>query len=108
MGPGMPEALVLTEPSTGVPLHLYEGQDRSGVEGYTPLRPTKLGHVASFTPSWRRCRSSTRTCSASGGPTGYWEPRPWHESFPLYPRTWEVDLATVNIWGPINPEMLDH
>ena len=39
---------------------------------------------------------------------GYWEPRPWHESFPLRPRTWEVDLATVNIWGPVNQEMLDH
>jgi hypothetical protein len=39
---------------------------------------------------------------------GYWEPRPWHESFPLRPKTWEVDLATVNIWGPINQDMLDH
>ena len=50
IGPGTPEVLVLTEPSTGVPLHLYEGQDASGVDGYTPLRPTKLGHVAAFTP----------------------------------------------------------
>jgi hypothetical protein len=38
---------------------------------------------------------------------GYWEPRPWQESYPLYPKTWEVDLATVNIWGPINQKMMD-
>src|ERR1700743_2229745 len=48
--PGTPEVLVRAEPSTGVPLHLFEGQDPSGVDGYTPLRPTKLGHVAAFTP----------------------------------------------------------
>jgi catechol-2,3-dioxygenase len=39
---------------------------------------------------------------------GYWEPRPWHETTPMGPRTWEVDLATVNAWGPVNHEMLDH
>src|ERR1700753_239131 len=27
IGPGIPEVLVLVEPSTGVPLHLFEGQD---------------------------------------------------------------------------------
>ena len=45
---GTPDVLVLEEPGTGVPLHLLTAQDSSGVEGYTPLRPTKLGHVAAF------------------------------------------------------------
>ena len=31
---------------------------------------------------------------------GYWEPRPWHEEYPMYPKTWQVDLATVNQWAP--------
>jgi hypothetical protein len=39
---------------------------------------------------------------------GYFEPRPWHEDFPQYPKTWEVDVAAANKWGPINPVMLDH
>jgi len=39
---------------------------------------------------------------------GYFEPRPWHDSFPQYPRTWEVDMAAVNSWGPINPALLEH
>ena len=49
IAPGTPDVLVLEEPSTGVPLHLFAAQDTSGVEGYPPLRPTKLGHVAAFT-----------------------------------------------------------
>jgi hypothetical protein len=40
--------------------------------------------------------------------TGYWEPRPWPETFPLYPRMWEVDVATANLWGPFDPSVLDH
>jgi len=203
IAPGTPDVLVLEEPSTGIPLHLFSAQDSSGVEGYPPLRPTKLGHVAAFTSAlapmqkfyqdllgfkWSdtvgdffvflRCNADHHAANfmASAkyngmhhiayemrdpnhlitmldhlgrngyrlhwgpgrhGPghnlftyhrdpdgntielftqldvmhddaRGYWEPRPWHESFPLRPRTWEVDLATVNIWGPINPEMLDH
>lgn len=39
---------------------------------------------------------------------GYWEPRPWHETYPQYPRTWEVDVATINIWGPINEQEIEH
>lgn len=39
---------------------------------------------------------------------GYWEPRPWHEQTPMYPRTWEVDLAAVNHWGPVSQPDLDH
>ena len=49
IAPGTPDVLVLEEPGTGVPLHLFTAQDPSGVEGYTPLRPTKLGHIAAFT-----------------------------------------------------------
>ena len=26
---------------------------------------------------------------------GYWEPRPWHETFPMYPKTWEIDALTA-------------
>ena len=39
---------------------------------------------------------------------GYFEPRPWHTEFPQYPKTWEVDLAAVNSWGPINPALIEH
>lgn len=203
IGPGTPDVLVLNEPTTGVPLHLMTDQTRSGVEGYTPLRPTKLGHVAAFTPEldplesfykdllgfrWSdtigdffvflRCNrdhhaANFMASSKYGGmhhvafemrdpahlitmldhlakhnyrlhwgpgrhgpghnlftyhrdpdgntvelftqldtmadeSLGYWEPRPWHESFPLRPKTWEVDLAAVNMWGPINEQMMDH
>jgi catechol 2,3-dioxygenase-like lactoylglutathione lyase family enzyme len=31
---------------------------------------------------------------------GYWEPRPWHESFPLYPKIWDPDPDAANVWGP--------
>ena len=203
IGPGTPDVLVLEEPGTGVPLHLITAQDPSGVDGYTPLRPTKLGHVAAFTTAldpmqkfyqdllgfkWSdtigdffvflRCNADHHAANfmASAkrqgmhhvayemrdpdhlitmldhlakndyrlhwgpgrhGPghnlftyhkdpdgntielfaqidvvhdeaKGYWEPRPWHETYPMYPRTWEADLATVNHWGPINEQELDH
>jgi len=203
IGPGTPDALVLIEPVTGVPLHLYESQDPSGVEGYPPLRPTKLGHVAAFTAElasmqkfyeellgfrWSdtigdyfvflRCNADHHAANflasqkfdgmhhiayemrdpahlitmidhlakegyrliwgpGRHGPghnmftyhkdpdgntielftqldvmhdenKGYWEPRPWHETFPLYPRTWEVDIATANAWGPGNQEFREH
>jgi len=203
IGPGTPDVLVLVEPSTGVPLHLYESQELSGAQGYTPLRPTKLGHVAAFTPElaaiqkfyeellgfkWSdtigdffvflRCnadhhaanflashkydgmhhiayemrdpahlimmidhlaKESYRLIWGPGrhGPghnlftyhkdpdgntvelftqldvmhdenKGYWEPRPWHETLPLYPKTWEVDIATANAWGPSNQELREH
>ena len=32
-----------------------------------------------------------------------WEPRPWHEYYPMQPRTWEVDVAIGNMWGPPHP-----
>ncbi len=39
---------------------------------------------------------------------GYFEPRPWHETFPQYPKTWEADLAAANKWGPVFGPALDH
>lgn len=203
IGPGTPDVLVLDEPLTGVALHLVTAQDPSGVAGFTPLRPTKLGHVAAYTPElapmqafyqdllgfrwsdtvgdffvFMRCNADHHAANFMAsrkyagmhhvayemrdpnhlismldhlaregyrlhwgpgrhGPghnlftyhrdpdgnvvelftqidvvhdeaKGYWEPRPWHEEFPMYPRTWEVDLATVNQWGPIDPPSLDH
>lgn len=203
IGPGTPDALVLLEPMTGVALHLFEGQQGSGINESPPLRPTKLGHVAAFTPRldemqsfyqdllgfrWSdtvgdffvflRCNADHHAANFMAsqkrqgmhhvayemrdpnhlismldhlaknghrlhwgpgrhGPghnlftyhkdpdgntielftqidvvhdekTGTWEPRPWHESFPQGPRTWEVDVATVNIWGPVNASELDH
>ncbi len=203
IGPGTPDALVLIEPDTGTPLHLFQAQELSGADGRPVLRPTKLGHVAAFVPNlppmqafyqdllgfkWSdtvgdffvflRCNADHHAANFMAsrkyqgmhhiayemrdpnhlismldnlahhnyrlhwgpgrhGPghnlftyhkdpdghtielftqldvvhdeaKGYWEPRPWHESYPQYPRTWEVDLATVNIWGPINERELDH
>ena len=203
IGPGVPAALVLAEPGSEIPLHLIESQDPSGVGEYTPLRPTKLGHVAAFTPTlaptqafyedllgfrWSdtlgdffvflRCNgdhhaanfmaSTKRTgmhhvayemrdpghlitmldhLAKHGyrlhwgpgrhGPghnlftyhrdpdgntvelftqidvivdekRGIWEPRPWHETYPMGPRTWEVDMAAANMWGPVNMAELDH
>jgi hypothetical protein len=40
------------------------------------------------------------------GPKGCWEPRPWHETFPMYPKTWEIDALTANLWGPFDPSLL--
>ena len=37
---------------------------------------------------------------------GYWEPRPWHETFPMRPKTWEVDALIANLWGPFDPSLL--
>jgi catechol-2,3-dioxygenase len=203
IGPGTPDALVMSEPDTGVPLHLIESQEPSGVDGRPFLRPTKLGHVAAFTPElvsmqnfyqdllgfkWSdtigdffvflRCNADHHAANFMAstkkqgmhhiayemrdpnhlinmvdhlaknnfrlhwgpgrhGPghnlftyhkdpdgntielftqldiihdeaKGYWEPRPWHETYPQGPRTWEVDIATVNIWGPINEAEMDH
>ena len=204
IAPSTPDVLVLTEPLTGVTLHLYDQQARSGASAADGvLRPTKLGHVASFTPAlapmqafyqdllgfrWSdtigdffvflRCNSdhhaanfmasakfsgmhhvayemrdlnhlqtmldhlATKSYRLEWGPgrhgaghniftyhkdpdgnmielftqldvihdeaKGYFEPRPWHSDFPQYPKTWEVDLAAVNSWGPINPVLIDH
>jgi catechol 2,3-dioxygenase-like lactoylglutathione lyase family enzyme len=203
IAPSTPDVLVLDEPLTGVPVHLYDAQASSGVQGYTPIRPTKLGHVAAFVPDlgplqdfyqgllgfkWSdtigdffvflRCNSDHHAAnfmasnklqglhhiayemrdlnhlqtmldhlSSNGyrldwgpgrhGPghniftyhrdpdgnnielftqldvihdeaKGYFEPRPWHNDFPQYPKTWEVDAIAVNSWGPINPDLMDH
>jgi catechol 2,3-dioxygenase-like lactoylglutathione lyase family enzyme len=203
IAPSTPDVLILHEPDTGTPLHLFQGQAPSGVDGYTPLRPTKLGHIAAFVPDlvsmqsfyqdllgfrWSdtiadffvflRCNGDHHAANfmqsakrqgmhhiayemrdlnhlqsmldhlarndyrLEWGPgrhgaghniftyhhdpdgnvvelftqldvitdeaKGYFEPRPWHETFPQYPRTWQADLVAVNSWGPINPAMLDH
>ncbi len=34
---------------------------------------------------------------------GYYEPRPWHEYFPMRPTTWEANPVSMNLWGPIPP-----
>lgn len=202
IAPSTPDVLVVSEPDTGTPLHLYQAQQPSGVQGYTPIRPTKLGHLAAFAPSlatmqpfyedllgfsWAdtvgdffvflRCnadhhaanflQSTKRTglhhiafemrdinhlqvmldhlashaYRLDWGPgrhgpghniftyhhdpdgnlielftqldivhdeaKGYWEPRPWHDTLPSYPRTWEADAVAANSWGPMNPNMLD-
>ena len=50
VAPSTPDVLVVTEPLTGTPVHLYDAQSGSGAHRRSPLRPTKLGHVAAFTP----------------------------------------------------------
>lgn len=203
VAPSTPDVLVLNEPGTEVPLHLYDVQSASDVDHGPAYRPTKLGHVAAFSPSldqiqgfyqdllgfrWSdtigdffvflRCnadhhaanflqstkftgmhhvayemrdlnhlqttldhlaRNDVRLHWGPGrhGPghnvftyhrdpdgntielftqldqmideaNGYFEPRPWHEDRPQVPKTWEVDIATANAWGPVLPEILDH
>jgi catechol 2,3-dioxygenase-like lactoylglutathione lyase family enzyme len=50
IGPATPDVLVVDEPMTNTPIHLFVGQAGSGVTSFDPLTPTKLGHVAAFTP----------------------------------------------------------
>ncbi|GAA1072512.1 VOC family protein [Tsukamurella spumae] len=202
IGPGSPDTLILTEPGTQTPLHLFSEIDAVEVPR-SWLRPTKLGHVASFVPDldkaqsfyedllgfrwsdtigdffvFMRCGRDHHTANflksssfkdlhhiayeardlnhlqmmldslASNefrlewGPgrhgaghnvftyhkdpdgnmvelftqldqiadedKGYFEPRPWHEDSPQYPKTWEVDVAAANNWGPINPALMEH
>lgn len=202
IAPSTPDVLIVEEPSTGIPLHLYDAQSGSGIDGYTPIRPTKLGHVAAFVPDLKplqdfyqgllgfkwsdtigdffvflRCNSDHHAANFMAskvkrslhhiayemrdvnhlqtmidhlakngyqldwgpgrhGPghnlftyhkdpdgnnielftqldvihdesKGYWEPRPWHNDFPQYPKTWEVDVMTINSWGPINPALME-
>lgn len=57
IAPSTPDVLVVEEPMSGTPIHLYDEQSGSGVEGFTPLRPTKLGHVAAFTPDLKKLQS---------------------------------------------------
>ena len=46
--PGMKAALVLSEHETKTPIYLYESQAIVGVPTALGIRPTKLGHVASY------------------------------------------------------------
>lgn len=197
IAPGTPDVLVLTEPETGSTLHLYEEQTVSGVQPTFDQRPSKLGHVAAYTPSTEKMRSFYESalgfrwsdtvgdffvflrCNADHhaanfmqsssmqglhhiayeardlthlqtmidnlanndyrlywGPgrhtvghniftyhedpdgnhielftqldvmldeeKGYFEPRPWHEHFPMQPTTWEADALVMNKWGPVS------
>jgi catechol-2,3-dioxygenase len=201
--PGIASALVLAEPGTGTPLALLEAQEPSGVANAITLRPTKLGHVASYVTdlepiqrfyidvlgfrwsdtmgnffTFLRCNADhhainlMQSTKRSGlfhvafemrdflhlkdqldhlaplgyvnewGPgrhgighnifayhrdpddnlvelfteidlifdeeTGYFEPRPWHETWPQGPKVWEPHPSAANKWGPINPEMMEH
>ncbi|MGH7910914.1 MAG: VOC family protein [Candidatus Dormibacteraceae bacterium] len=38
----------------------------------------------------------------------HWEPRPWHEEFPMGPKVWQPAPEAANNWGPFDPELLDH
>jgi catechol-2,3-dioxygenase len=38
----------------------------------------------------------------------HWEPRPWHEEFPMGPKNWPLEIPTANQWGPMNMDQLDH
>ncbi|MGW0817228.1 VOC family protein [Streptomyces viridiviolaceus] len=201
IGPGTPDVLVLTEPETGAGLHLYESQTPSGVTATFDQRPSKLGHVAAYTPStdgmrtfyesamgfrWAdsigdffvflRCNADHHAANFMQSDTyqgmhhiayeardlnhlqimidnlarqgyrlywgpgrhavghniftyhedpdgnhielftqldvmldeekGYYEPRPWHEHFPMKPTTWEADALAMNAWGPLPPHGL--
>lgn len=202
IAPSTPDVVVVSEPGSGDPIHLYDRQSGSGVAGGTPVRPTKLGHVAAFTSDLRllqrfyqdvlgfrwsdtladffvflRCNSDHHAANflasrkrqgmhhvafeardlnhlqaqldhlaahrvrldwgpGRHGPghniftyhrdpdgntvelftqldvmtsedNGYFEPRPWHEDSPQVPKTWEMDLAAINSWGPLDPSQLD-
>ncbi len=50
IAPATPDVLVIKEPMTGTPVHLYDAQSGSGVTEFDTLTPAKLGHVAAFTP----------------------------------------------------------
>ena len=202
--PGIAQALVVAEIESGTPLTLYEGQASSGVGSSLDVRPTKIGHVASYVTdlaaahefylgvlgfrwsdtigdffSFLRCNSDhhainlLKTTQRAGlfhvayemrdfmhmkegldhlaakghrtvwGPgrhgvghnifcyhpdpdgnlielfteidliadeqTGAFEPRPWHEEWPQYPRFWEPSPGAANKWGWVNPDFrVDH
>jgi catechol-2,3-dioxygenase len=36
----------------------------------------------------------------------HWEPRPWHETFPMGPMVWDPTPATANRWGPLSPDLV--
>ena len=201
--PGIPASLVLPEPGTGTPLFLYQEQQSSGAPSSLGIRPSKLGHVASYVTdlegtqsfytdvlgfrwsdtigdffTFLRCNTdhhainlmrstrkhglfhvayemrdinhlkdaldhlAARAIRLEWGPgrhgaghniftyhrdpdgnlvelfteidrvpderTAYFEPRPWHETWPQGPTVWEPSVAAANKWGPVDPEALAH
>ncbi|NWL10407.1 glyoxalase [Paenarthrobacter ureafaciens] len=201
IAPGTPRVLIIEEPRSGTPIHLYNTQEHGSAPANSPVRPTKLGHVAAFTDDlgptqafyqdllgfkWSdtigdffvflRCNADHHAANFMASQTrrgmhhiayemrdlnhlqtlldhlsanqrqlewgpgrhgpghnvftyhkdpdgnvvelftqldtivdeaaGYFEPRPWHTDHPQYPKTWDVDIASMNSWGPINPDMM--
>ena len=37
-----------------------------------------------------------------------WEPRPWHEEFPMGPKHWPQVPESANHWGPMDMSQLEH
>lgn len=37
-----------------------------------------------------------------------WEPRPWHEEFPMGPKHWPQKPESANQWGPMDVSQLEH
>ena len=82
----------------GVPPALGTGPTWPGAQHlHLPPRPRRQRHRAVH-PARRDADESK----------GYFEPRPWHEDSPQVPKTWEVDIATANSWGPVLMEVLEH
>lgn len=201
--PGINEALIIKEATTGIPIVLYETMAQVDVKTVLGPRPTKLGHVASYGPSiaeirsfyeqvlgfrwsdqvadffiFMRCNADHHAVNVmestkhvglhhvayeardfvhlkdildqlaqhdvrlNWGPGRHgpghnifsyhvdpdgntieifteidhildernpqWEPRPWHEEFPMGPKFWPLQPSTANQWGPMNMEQLDH
>lgn len=201
--PGIPASLVLPEHGTATPLHLYPEQVPTGSASSLGIRPSKLGHVASYVEdldatqsfytdvlgfrwsdiigdffTFLRCNTdhhainlmrstrkrglfhvayemrdinhlkdaldhlAQREIRLEWGPgrhgaghniftyhrdpdgnlvelfteldvvpddrTAYFEPRPWHESWPQGPQVWEPGVEAANKWGPVDPEMVAH
>ncbi len=57
IGPGTPDVLVIAEKGTGSTLHLYQEQERSGIDQSFDHRPNKLGHVAAYASDVKLLRS---------------------------------------------------
>ncbi|MGT2427425.1 VOC family protein [Amnibacterium kyonggiense] len=55
--PGIGASLVIAEPGTGTPLSLYEQQEQTGGAASLGVRPSKLGHVASYVEDLERAQA---------------------------------------------------
>lgn len=82
--------------------------DRYGVLSFTVARQPDGNWLAHHDPDGNLIELFTQLDVIHDEAKGNWEPRPWHNEFPQYPKTWEVDAVAVNSWGPINPAVMDH